>query len=117
MTTLARLAALSAWIGATAFSVSATADYEGPSGYGPDDGTYELEVSHDGYPSGDLPADVEVEVATEDPSYVVIEVDEGVTQEVEGETVIVVQEPEPVAATDVAPPAPGQVALVHGHQA
>ena len=113
MTTLARLAALSAWMLVTALSVSAAADYEGASGYGSSTSTStdELEVSHDGYPRGGETPGSEAEAATEPPSYVVIEVQEGAPQEVEGETVIVVQEPEPIAASEVAPPPPRVVAV------
>ena len=113
MTTLARLAALSAWMLVTALSVSAAADYEGASGYdsSTSTSTYELEVSHDGYPRGGETPGSEAEAATEPPSYVVIEVQEGAPQEVEGETVIVVQEPEPIAASEVAPPPPRVVAV------
>ena len=111
MVTLTRHLALSAWTAVTVLSVSAGADYEGASGYGASTSTDELEVSHDGYPRGDQAAGGQSQAATEAPNYVVIEVEEGVSREVEGETVIVVQEPDPIAATDVAPPAPREVAV------
>ena len=110
MTTLARLLALFSWTAAMVLTVSAGADYEGASGY--DAPTpYELEVSHDGYPRGDQPPGGQIDAATEAPDYVVIEIEDGVAEEVDGETVVVVQEPEPIAATDVEPPPPRAVAV------
>ena len=110
MTTLARMVALFAWTAAMGLSVSAGADYEGASGY--DAPTpYEIDVSHDGYPRGDQPPGGQIDAAAEAPDYVVIEIEEGVAEEVDGETVIVVQEPEPIAATDVEPPPPREVAV------
>jgi len=88
---------------ATAFAVPAVADDEGPDGYGRQT-TYELQVSHDGYPGEGDGAE-----APDPTTYVVVESEEGTTEQVEGETVIVVQEPEPVAATQQAPPSPRTV--------
>jgi len=110
MTTLARLVALFSWTAAMVLTVSAGADYDGASGYETST-PYEIEVSHDGYPRGDQPPGGQIDAAAETPDYVVIEIEEGVAEEVDGETVIVVQEPEPIAATDVAPPPPRAVAV------
>ena len=106
MTILVRLAALSACTAVVTFSFPVAADYGGPSGYGASETTYEIEVSHTGYPNGDREAGSEAPEAGDAPSYIVLEVQDGVTEEVDGETVIVVQEPDPVAATEVAPPPP-----------
>ncbi|HSN83575.1 MAG TPA: hypothetical protein VLS88_13415 [Polyangiales bacterium] len=84
-------------------SARAAADYGGPDGYG-NMGT--SAVVRDGY-LRDEPA-VEAADLT---NYVIIEAEEGTTEEVEGETVIVVQEPEPIAATSEAPPAPRTVVV------
>ena len=111
MTTLARLVALSAWAAATVLTVPAAADYEGASGYGVSTTTYELDVEHDGYPRGGEATGGQHETVGQAPDYVVIEVEEASTQAGEGETVIVVQEPEPVAATEEAPPPPRVVAI------
>jgi hypothetical protein len=112
MSTLIRLAALPAWIAALSFALPVAADYEGASGYGSSDTTTdELDVSHSGYPSaGQTPGSKAADAATA-PNYVVIEVEDGVSQQVDGETVIVVQEPEPVAASDQAPPPPREVPI------
>ncbi|MDH3843846.1 MAG: hypothetical protein OES69_07895, partial [Myxococcales bacterium] len=84
---LARFAVLCALSIATAFALPAAAD--------------ELDVSHDGYAREGQPS------KTADPtSYVVIEAEEGTTEQVDGETVIVVQEPAPIAASAEAPPPP-----------
>jgi hypothetical protein len=92
---LVRFAAMSALSAATVAAIPAAADHDG---YGTQT-TYELEVSHDGY----VREGQDGEVA--DPTtYVVIEAESGTTQQVDGETVIVVQEPEPTAATEAAPP-------------
>ena len=79
---------------ACGFAAPALADdYEGPSGYGATGTTYELDVSHDGYGRGASASE------TADPTkYVVVDAESGVTEEIEGETVVVVQEPEPIAA-------------------
>lgn len=85
---------------------AAADDYKGPSGYGTTGTTYELDVSHDGYgTAGDAsqPAGP--------PTYVVVEAEEGATEELDGETVIVVQEPQPKAATSKAPPPPKVVVV------
>ena len=78
---------------ATMIAVPAAADYEGPDGYGT--AGYEQDVSHDGYVREGEPSE-----APDPTTYVVIEAEEGQTEQVDGETVIVVQEPEPIAATD-----------------
>lgn len=96
---LVRLTAFGVACMGVAIALPAVADYEGPSGYGT--ATQELDVSHDGY--------AREEETSEKPdatTYVVIEAADGKTEEVDGETVIVVQEPEPIAATEEAPPAP-----------
>ena len=55
---------------------------------------------------------VEREVVDADGNtYIVIEADEGTEQEVNGETVIVVTEPEPTAASEEAPPEPQTVVV------
>ena len=82
----------------TGFAPPAAGDYEGPDGYGATT-THELDVSHDGYPG-----DGEAGEAPDPTTYVVIEAEDGATERVDGETVIVVQEPEPLAATAEAPP-------------
>jgi hypothetical protein len=64
---------------------------------------YGHDVSHTGYPGG-ASSETSAEVDTGSTNYIVIEVEDGTPTEVEGQTVIVVQEPEPVAATDKAPP-------------
>jgi len=92
-----------AWTASLIFAMlamPAAADDAAPTGYATS-GT-DLDVSHTGYPGG---AAVTSTVTSEGGSnYIVIEVEDGVPQEVGGETVIVVQEPEPVAATEEAPP-------------
>ena len=97
--------------GSVCLAVPAAADYRGASGYEGSTATYELDVSHDGYPGAYEASNVESQASAEPPTYVVIEAEEGVAREVDGETLIVVQEPEPVAATDVAPPPPRVVAV------
>ena len=102
---LVRLTAMFALLVATVAAVPAQADYDGADGYGTAP-TYQLDVSHDGYVR-------EGHVGqTDDPAtYVVIETESGTTEQVDGETVIVVQEPEPIAATEAAPPAPRTVVV------
>ncbi len=113
MSALIRISSMLALAALSLGAVRASADYDGASGYG---GvtvvTQELDVSHDGYPSAEAAATDPTPVTTEasdPPNYVVIEVEEGSSNEVDGETVIVVQEPEPTAATEHAPPAPRTV--------
>ncbi|HET6415872.1 MAG TPA: hypothetical protein VFG22_06225, partial [Polyangiales bacterium] len=90
---------------AAAMGGSARADYDGPDGYGSSSPS-EFDVSHDGYTrEGQTPA------AFDSSTYVVIEEEDGETEQVDGETVIVVQEPEPIAATAQAPPAPRTVVV------
>jgi hypothetical protein len=97
--------------GSACLAVPAAADYRGAAGYEGSTATYKLDVSHDGYPGAYEAARAESQASAEPPTYVVVEAEQGVAREVDGETVIVVQEPEPVAATDVAPPAPRVVAV------
>ena len=81
--------------------ISSAADDQ--SGYGTRFSAPSYDVSHSGYPSeAGSPSSTTVEADTGD--YVVIEVEQGGSEEVDGQTVIVVQEPEPVAASSVAPP-------------
>ena len=104
MNFLARLITLFALGAAMVVAAPAAADYEGPDGYGA--AGYEHDVSHDGYAREGQTSD------TSGPTtYVVIEAEEGVTEQVDGETVIVVQEPEPVVATEQAPPPPQTVVV------
>jgi hypothetical protein len=89
----------------TAFAAAAAADTEGADGYGTTGTTYELEVSHDGYYAQEGEAS-----QTDAPTtYVIVESEEGTTEQVDGETVLVVQEPQPIAATQHAPPPPRTV--------
>jgi hypothetical protein len=100
-----RLTAMCALSTAALASVPAAADYDGPDGYGTHT-TDQFDVSYDGYgrEGQESPAD--------DPTtYVVIEAESGATETIEGETVIVVQEPEPTAATEHAPPPPRTVVI------
>jgi hypothetical protein len=105
MNFLIRFGALFACSLVTALALPAAADYEGPDGYGATT-THEHEVSHDGYPR-----EGETSEASDPTTYVVIEADEGDTEQVDGETVIVIQEPEPIAATEHAPPPPQTVTV------
>jgi hypothetical protein len=99
----AQLTALFVLCFAMVLPVGGSADYEGPDGYGGTT-TYQHDVSHDGYATEGQTSE------TPDPTtYVVIETEEGATEQVDGETVIVVQEPEPIAATEHAPPPPQTV--------
>ena len=98
MDSLGRLTALFVLSLAAATAVPAAADYDGPNGYGTTT-VNELDVSHDGYVREGHVGE------TDDPAtYVVIEAESGTSEQVDGETVIVVQEPEPIAATEAAPP-------------
>ena len=85
---LVRLTAMFALLVATVAAVPAQADYDGADGYGTAP-TYQLDVSHDGYVREGHVGE------TDDPAtYVVIETESGTTEQVDGETVIVVQEPD-----------------------
>ena len=107
-----RRAALAACALALLVPFSAAADYGNAAGYGSDEASVVYEVSHSGYPSGETGPAGEPTNSASSTDYVVIEVEQGVPQDVGGETVIVVQEPDPVAATDAAPPpAPTTVAV------
>ena len=98
MDSLARLVAFFALGAAVALTAPAAADYEGADGYATPTGSG-FDVSHDGYQRAGQTG------ATPDPTtYVVIEAEGGTTEVVDGETVNVVQEPEPLAATEQAPP-------------
>jgi len=94
---LVRHTAVVASLLAAMVSARAAADYGGPDGYG-NVGRSEA-PSHDGYARDD-----QVVEAADLTNYVIIEAEEGSTEEVDGETIIVVQEPEPIAATSEAPP-------------
>ncbi len=98
MDLLVRLTAMFALSVATVAAIPVAADYEGPDGYGRA-AAHELDVSHDGYVREGQRSE-----AADPTTYVIIEAESGTTEEVDGETVIVVQEPEPVAATEAAPP-------------
>ncbi|MBW2379943.1 MAG: hypothetical protein JRG70_10410 [Deltaproteobacteria bacterium] len=102
---LVRLTAVFALSIATVAAVPAAADWEGPNGYGTTT-SYELDVSHDGY----VRDGQEGETAAP-ATYVVIEAESGTAEQVDGETIIVVQEPEPTAATEAAPPPPRTVVV------
>lgn len=85
---------------------SAGADFEGADGYDGPTG-YGFDVSHDGYQQ-----QTRAPATPDATNYVVIEAEDGTSEVVDGETVIVVQEPEPLAATEQAPPAPKTVVVV-----
>ncbi|RLB36831.1 MAG: hypothetical protein DRH30_14240, partial [Deltaproteobacteria bacterium] len=105
MDLLVRLTAVFALSIATVAAIPAAADWEGPNGYGATT-TYELDVLHDGYVRDGQ------EGETAGPAtYVVIEAEAGTAEQVDGETIIVVQEPEPTAATEAAPPPPRTVVV------
>jgi hypothetical protein len=76
-------------------------DYSGPSGYGTSSPNYQFDVAHDGYGGVGHPLE-----SAEPATYRVLEVDAGTSTEIEGETVVVMQEPDPIAATTQAPPPP-----------
>ncbi len=106
MDSLVRFTLLVALGAAVALTAPAAADYDGADGYGgPTGGGFD--VSHDGYQR-----EGQTGAAPEATTYVVIETEDGTTEVVDGETVIVVQEPEPLAATEQAPPAPQTVVVV-----
>ena len=85
----------------TSASSAAADDYQGASGYETSKPNYQLDVAHDGYGGVGHAID-----SAEPSTYIVLEAEVGTTTEVDGETVIVVQEPDPVAATTQAPPPP-----------
>jgi hypothetical protein len=102
-----RLTALFALCFVMVLPLRGAADYEGPDGYGTTT-THEHDVAHDGYAQEAKTSE------TPDPTtYVVIEAEEGKSEQVDGETVIVVEEPEPIAATEHAPPPPQTVEVEH----
>ncbi|MBT8454051.1 MAG: hypothetical protein KJO40_18965 [Deltaproteobacteria bacterium] len=106
MDSLVRFTCLVAFGAAVALAAPAAADYDGADGYGePTGGGFD--VSHDGYQR-----EGQTGAAADATTYVVIETEDGTTEVVDGETVIVVQEPEPLAATEQAPPAPQTVVVV-----
>lgn len=107
MVIAARFTVFAALVVTTAAALPAAAQYGPADGYGQEAATHELEVSHDGYAREGQPS------VTADPTtYVVIEAETGTTEQVDGETVIVVQEPQPVAATAQAPPVAKNVIIV-----
>ena len=81
-----KFAACSVLFVVAAFAVAAAADYEGSDGYGPSGTTYEYEVSHDGY----YPREGQTSPTRAPTDYVVVESEEGTTEQIDGETVIVV---------------------------
>lgn len=91
-----RFATLAVFILGVAASAPVSAENVDVAGYG-------LDVSHTGYPGGDS-SESAIQVDSGSPNYIVIEVEDGTPTDVGGETVIVVQEPKPVAATENAPP-------------
>jgi len=103
---LIRFTAILALGAAATLTAPAAADYEGADGYG---GSTEpgFDVSHDGYQR-----EGQTSATPDNTAYVVIEAEDGTTEVVDGDTVIVVQEPEPVAATEQAPPAPKTIVVV-----
>lgn len=90
----------------TAFAVAAAADTGGLDGYGATGTAYEFDVSHDGY----YPREGQASRTAAPTDYEIVESELGKTTQVDGDTVIVVQEPEPIAATLHAPPPPQIVA-------
>ncbi|MBW1757705.1 MAG: hypothetical protein JRJ80_16250 [Deltaproteobacteria bacterium] len=102
MILLTRLTAFYVLFIVTAFAVAAAADTGVLDGYGSTGTTYEYEVSQDGY----YPREGQASQTPAPTDYVIVESDEGTTEEIDGETVIVVQEPKPIAATKQAPPPP-----------
>jgi hypothetical protein len=102
---LVRFTAVFALSIATAAAIPAAADWEGADGYGTA-ASYELDVSHDGYVR-----DAQEDGTADPATYVVIEAESGTAEQVDGETIIVVQEPEPIAATEAAPPPPRTVVV------
>jgi hypothetical protein len=82
MDSLVRLTALLVLSLAAATAVPAAADYDGPDGYGTTIAN-QLDVSHDGYVREGQSS------GTYDPTtYVVIEAEDGTTEQVDGDTVI-----------------------------
>jgi hypothetical protein len=90
---------------AAGMSTRAGADYGGPDGYG-HSAASAVDDSRDGYPQ-----DAQVDDTADLTNYVVIDAEDGTKEQVDGQTVIVVQEPEPVAATSEAPPPPRTVVV------
>jgi hypothetical protein len=89
-------------LGWLAFGAKASAE-EGSesSGYGVTEPDYQYEVVYDGY------SRVARQLKTAEPrTYAVVETESGTKTEYEGEPIIVVKEPEPVAASSEAPPPP-----------
>lgn len=107
MVIAARFTVFAALIVTTAVALPAAAQYGPANGYGREATTHELDVSHDGYAR-----EGQTSVTADPTTYVVIEAETGTTEQVDGETVIVVQEPQPVAATAEAPPVPKNVIIV-----
>ncbi|MFZ1866841.1 MAG: hypothetical protein WAU39_21645, partial [Polyangiales bacterium] len=103
MRCLVRYAASVASLLSLVMSVPAAADYAGADGYDHGAG---VDGSSDGYERGSDAVD-----ADDLTNYVIIDAENGTTEQVDGETVIVVQEPEPIAATTEAPPPPRTVVV------
>ncbi len=95
----------SLFVSAVAIPVAADT-YGGSDGYVRDaTPDTEIVVGRDGYPRDSV-------VVGDDPTvYVVIEEEQGAAQQIDGETVIVVQEPQPIAASAEAPPSPTTVVV------
>ncbi|MDH3845201.1 MAG: hypothetical protein OES69_14760, partial [Myxococcales bacterium] len=96
--------ALAASLVVSAIAVpSGAQSYQGSDGYMREAQDTEVVVGRDGYVRDN------VGVEQDPTNYIVIEEGQGTTQQIEGETVIVVEEPQPTAATEKAPPAPTTV--------
>jgi hypothetical protein len=106
MDSIVRFISLFALGAAFAVTAPAAADHQGADGYVGSTG-YGFDVPHDGYQR-----EGQTGATPDATTYVVIEAEGGTTEVVDGETVIVVQEPEPLAATEQAPPAPQTVVVV-----
>lgn len=88
-----------------AFSAPVSADYAGADGYG-----HPAQATVEGNPDG-YTYDTSADETDDLTNYVIVETEDGETEEVDGQTVIVVQEPEPLAVTAEAPPAPKTVVV------
>lgn len=92
-----------AWVACMAVAILAAPAGADDAATGYEASGYEIDVSHTGYPGGASNGN-EATLEVTSPNYVVIEVEDGTPEDVGGQTVIVVQEPDPVAATEEAPP-------------
>ncbi|MCZ6806490.1 MAG: hypothetical protein O7F08_06025, partial [Deltaproteobacteria bacterium] len=107
MPLLTPLLALAASLIVSAIAVPAGAEpYDGSDGYAQET-TPDIEtvVGRDGYVRDD------VTVEDDPTNYIVIEQEQGTTQQIDGDTVIVVEEPQPIAASEEAPPPPQTVVV------